>query len=118
MQHAVEFQPQRYAYIQVYALGMASRPFEYRPAVGIVIEITGRVILEPGVWTFAIMLQIALAEIVVILQCTGNVASLLFRSFDALVRCKPFESLALLQPALVSVFSFLFGHMLLLYKKW
>jgi len=75
---------------------MPSRPFEYSPAVGIVIKIAGRVILEPGVRTFAIMLQITLTEIVVVFQGTGNVAFLLFRGLDALVRCQPFESLALL----------------------
>lgn len=106
MQLAVEFQPQGYADIQMHALGMAARPFEHGAAVVVIVHIPGRIVMEPGIGTFAVVFEVTLAEIAVIPERPRDVAFPLLGGFHTVLRCDPGQPFALLQPAFVRVPSF------------
>lgn len=110
MQLAVEFQPQGYPDVKVHGLGMAARPFEHGAAVVVIVHIPGRIVLEPGIGTFAVVSEVTLAEIVVIPERPRDVAFPLLGGFHAVLRCDPGQPFALLQPAFVRVLPFLFRH--------
>ena len=73
MQLILELQPKGYAHIEVYRLGMSARPFEDGTHLSVLFDVAGGVVVEFGVGTLAVVAQVPLAEVVVILQGTGDV---------------------------------------------